>query len=147
MNLKDIKDILKLLKGTDIVEFELERDDGKIRVRRQGYKPQEEAVAGSTPAKTATEVVEEKKGEEKKGDLVTITSPMVGTFYRSPSPDAPPFVEEGSLVKKGQPLCIIEAMKIMNEIEAEIDGKIISILVENGKAVEYGEPLFLVEPV
>ncbi len=142
MNLKDIKDILKLLKGTDIVEFELERDDGKIRVRRQGYNAQEQVVAGSAPVKTTTEVV-----EEKKSDLVTITSPMVGTFYRSPSPDAPPFVEEGSLVKKGQPLCIIEAMKIMNEIEAEIDGKIISILVENGKAVEYGEPLFLVEPV
>nr|MBA3753712.1 acetyl-CoA carboxylase biotin carboxyl carrier protein [Nitrospira sp.] len=77
---------------------------------------------------------------------VTITSPIVGTFYRSPSPDADPYVEEGDYVKKGQVLCIVEAMKLMNEIESEVDGRITSILVESTKPVEYGQPLFLVDP-
>ena len=78
-------------------------------------------------------------------NLKTITSPMVGTFYRSPSPDAPHFVEVDNVVNKGQVLCIIEAMKLMNEIESEYDGRIISILVESGHPVEYGEPLFVIE--
>ena len=79
--------------------------------------------------------------------LITITSPIVGTFYRSPSPDAPPFIEVGIRVKKGQVLCIIEAMKLMNEIESETDGIVVKALVENGQPVEYGEPLFLIEPL
>jgi acetyl-CoA carboxylase biotin carboxyl carrier protein len=78
--------------------------------------------------------------------LVTITSPIVGTFYRAPSPDADPYVEEGDLVRKGQVLCIVEAMKLMNEIESEVDGRIYKILVESAKPVEYGQPLFLIEP-
>ncbi|HWP35744.1 MAG TPA: acetyl-CoA carboxylase biotin carboxyl carrier protein, partial [Thermodesulfobacteriota bacterium] len=76
----------------------------------------------------------------------TVTSPIVGTFYRAASPDAPPYVEVGSVVKKGQVLCIIEAMKLMNEIEAEFDGRVVAILVENGQPVEFGEPLFHIEP-
>jgi acetyl-CoA carboxylase biotin carboxyl carrier protein len=84
---------------------------------------------------------------EEETRLITITSPIVGTFYRAPSPEAAPFVEIGSRVKKGQVLCIVEAMKLMNEIESEIDGTIIKALVENGQPVEYGEPLFLIEPV
>jgi acetyl-CoA carboxylase biotin carboxyl carrier protein len=80
------------------------------------------------------------------GGLVTITSPIVGTFYRSPSPDADPYVEEGDTVKKGQVLCIVEAMKLMNEIESEVDGRVVKILVESAKPVEYGQPLFLIEP-
>ena len=78
--------------------------------------------------------------------LVTITSPIVGTFYRSPSPDADPYVEEGEYVKRGQVLCIVEAMKLMNEIESEVDGRITKILVESTKPVEYGQPLFLIDP-
>ncbi|RPI35263.1 MAG: acetyl-CoA carboxylase biotin carboxyl carrier protein, partial [Nitrospiraceae bacterium] len=77
----------------------------------------------------------------------TVTSPIVGTFYRSPSPEAPVFVETGLRIKKGQVLCIIEAMKLMNEIESEVDGILIKALVDNGQPVEYGEPLFLIEPV
>jgi acetyl-CoA carboxylase biotin carboxyl carrier protein len=78
--------------------------------------------------------------------FVTVTSPIVGTFYRSPSPDADPYVEEGESVKKGQVLCIVEAMKLMNEIESEVDGRLVKILVENTKSVEYGQALFLIDP-
>ena len=85
--------------------------------------------------------------EEKSGNkLVTVSSPIVGMFFRSPSPEAPHFIEVGSTVKKGQVLCIVEAMKLMNEIEADTDGTVADILVENGQPVEYGEPLFLIEP-
>ena len=77
---------------------------------------------------------------------MTATSPIVGTFYRSPSPDAPPFVDVGAMVRKGQVICIIEAMKLMNEIESEADGIIVRALVENGHPVEYGEPLFIIDP-
>jgi acetyl-CoA carboxylase biotin carboxyl carrier protein len=79
--------------------------------------------------------------------LITITSPIVGTLYRAPAPGAAPFVEVGTKVKKGQVICIIEAMKLMNEIESEVDGEVVRILVENGNPVEYGEPLFLIEPL
>ena len=81
-----------------------------------------------------------------RSHLVTVTSPIVGTFYSAPSPDAGPFVEVGSMVKAGQVLCVIEAMKLMNEIESEVEGTVVRILVENGRSVEYGEPLFLIEP-
>jgi acetyl-CoA carboxylase biotin carboxyl carrier protein len=83
---------------------------------------------------------------EASAGHITITSPIVGTFYRSPSPDADPYVEEGDYVKKGQVLCIVEAMKLMNEIESEVDGRITKILVESTKPVEYGQALFLIDP-
>ena len=83
---------------------------------------------------------------ENTTGLITIVSPIVGTFYRSPSPDADPYVEEGDYVKKGQVLCIVEAMKLMNEIESEVDGRVTKILAESTKPVEYGQPLFLVDP-
>jgi acetyl-CoA carboxylase biotin carboxyl carrier protein len=91
-------------------------------------------------------VKEEAIISEVEGNLFTVASPIVGTFFRAPAPDAVPFVEVGARVKKGQVLCVIEAMKLMNEIESEMDGVIARILVENGHPVEYGEPLFLVDP-
>ncbi|MFQ5900175.1 MAG: acetyl-CoA carboxylase biotin carboxyl carrier protein [Thermodesulfobacteriota bacterium] len=142
MNIKEIQDILKMLEGTDISEFELEKSSGKVKIKRCLYSstvvPEVEVEKRGTLPPAKKELAPE--------DLKTITSPMVGTFYRSPSPDAPPFVEEGSMVKKGQVLCVIEAMKLMNEVEAEFNGKLISILVENAHPVEYGEPLFLIDP-
>ncbi|MFZ3072141.1 MAG: acetyl-CoA carboxylase biotin carboxyl carrier protein [Thermodesulfobacteriota bacterium] len=141
MDIKDLKNIYKFLKTTDIVELELEDSRGKVKIKRLGAsgeiieaRPHVFAVAPAPPAK-----------EEKKSNVKTITSPMVGTFYRSPSPETPPFAEIGSVVKPGQVVCIIEAMKIMNEVESEAGGKIISVLVEDGQPVEYGEPLFHVE--
>ncbi|MBI5892496.1 MAG: acetyl-CoA carboxylase biotin carboxyl carrier protein [Deltaproteobacteria bacterium] len=154
MDLKEIKDIFKFIKGTDIVEIDIEGPNGKVRIKRGTALQQPEnilqqGIASPAPMlsqKTAeAEKQVEKEAIVKNDNLKTITSPMVGTFYRSPSPDAPPFVEVGSAVKKGQALCIIEAMKLMNEIESEYGGKIVSIMVENGQPVEYGEALFVIE--
>jgi acetyl-CoA carboxylase biotin carboxyl carrier protein len=144
MDLKNIKAIYKFLKYTDIVELEVEGPDGKVRIRRAlseeaAYKPVKVSQANERAQKT------NKEEQGKKENIKTITSPMVGTFYSAPSPEAPPFVETGSIVKGGEGLCIIEAMKIMNEVESEYNGKIVSVLVENGQPVEYGEPLFYIE--
>lgn len=141
MDLKEIKAIWRFLKTTDIVEFELEGSNGKVRIKRGTQLPVVTERVETPPIK---ERIEKEKGVKEEG-LKTVTSPMVGTFYRAPSPDSQPFVEEGTIVKKGQVLCIIEAMKLMNEIESEFDGRIVSILVENGQPVEYGEQLFVIE--
>lgn len=153
MDLKDIKQIVKVMEGTDVTEIEVEQEGVKVRVKRGGFQP----VVAATPVPVLPRGVEvppadesasrvEKPVEKDSHKLKTISSPMVGTFYLTPAPDAPPLVEVGSIVTKGQTLCIIEAMKLMNEIEAECSGKITSILVENAQPVEYGEPLFMIEP-
>ena len=141
MDIKDLKGIYRFLKTTDIVELELEDSRGKVKIKRAGASG--DTLIARHPGLAATPASEAK--EEKNTNIKTITSPMVGTFYRSPSPEAPPFVEIGAMVKFGQAVCIIEAMKIMNEVESEVAGKIISVLVEDGQPVEYGEPLFHVE--
>lgn len=153
MDFKEIEDIINFLSNTDVVEFELERPNGKVRIKRRSAGRHE--IIEAMPAAAASPVVAapEQKPEEQKAEkeaqksekLKQITSPMVGTFYRAPAPDTQPFVEVGSAVKKGQTVCIIEAMKLMNEIESEFAGNVISILIENGQPVEYGEPLFVVE--
>jgi acetyl-CoA carboxylase biotin carboxyl carrier protein len=104
-----------------------------------------EQGSSGTPT-TSNPAVQVSSPAEDTSGLLTITSPIVGTFYRSPSPDADPYVEEGNFVKKGQVLCIVEAMKLMNEIESEVDGRIEKILVESTKPVEYGQALFLIDP-
>ncbi len=147
MDIKDIKAIYKFLKETDIVELEIEGEGGKIRLKRGGYAVgapcAEEAV--TAPAHGPKEAKKEEPAAAPAANIKIVTSPMVGTFYRSPSPEAPPFIEMGSIVKSGATLCIIEAMKLMNEVESEYSGKVVSILVENGQPVEYGEPLFHIE--
>jgi len=158
MNLKEIKELIDLLKGSDISELEIERSGVKVRIRKGGdvtfhsamprmeYPPAAivapAVVDIPTPAATA-----EKAADQAKANQTKVTSPIVGTFYRSSSPDKPSYVEVGDIVKKGQVLCIIEAMKLMNEIESETAGKIVQILVENGSPVEYGQPLYLIEPM
>ncbi len=142
MDLKDIKDLYKFLKDTDLTECEVEDSKGRIKLVRGGAVSQ---VAIQT-APVATSEPSPAKAEKKENENIkTVTSPMVGTFYRAPSPDAPQFVEMGAIVKKGQMVCIIEAMKLMNEVESDFSGKIVAIHVENGQPVEYGEPLFSVE--
>ncbi len=144
MEIEDLKELLDLLKETDITELQLEKDGTKVRIKRERIlSPVEIQVQkfGGLQEKVISETAEEETR------LITITSPIVGTFYRAPSPEAATFVEVESRVKKGQVLCIVEAMKLMNEIESEIDGTIIKVLVENGQPVEYGEPLFLIEPI
>ncbi len=143
--MKEIKELYRFLKNTDIVEFELEQPDLKVRLKRGVPQRPDVDVVQSGVRQVTSPGVEKEKVETKK-NLHTVVSPMVGTFYRAPSPEAQPFVEMGSVVEKGQVLCIIEAMKLMNEVESEYGGKIVSILVDNGQPVEYGEPLFLLEP-
>ncbi|MBI5344359.1 MAG: acetyl-CoA carboxylase biotin carboxyl carrier protein [Deltaproteobacteria bacterium] len=144
-DIKDIKAIYKFIKDTDIVELEVEGAGGKLRIKR-GCAYEEALPAPARPS-APTEAPNEakKEGKAKAENIKVVTSPMVGTFYRFPSPEAPPFVEMGSIVKSGETLCIIEAMKLMNEVESEFNGKVVSILIENGQPVEYGEPLFHIE--
>jgi acetyl-CoA carboxylase biotin carboxyl carrier protein len=152
LGVREIKEILDLLKDTDVEEIELQRNNLKIRIKKRGAAaawishfpapphpelPAEKALAPSLPPQE----------RDAAGNALIIKSPMVGTFYRAPLPGAEPFVKEGDVVEKGKILCIIEAMKLMNEIESEVSGRIHSILVENAQPVEYGQSLFLIEPL
>ena len=158
MDFDDIKQILNLVREHDLAEFELERDGLKVRIRKAGrevaFVPQVApppmlaalpAAAALPSAASAANVTPGPGAEADSVDLGVIKSPIVGTFYRSAEPGAPSFVEIGDVVKKGQVLCIIEAMKLMNEIESDCDGEIIKIYVENGKPVQYGDRLFAVK--
>jgi len=138
MNLKEIKDIIKVIEGTDISEIEIERSGERLVIKR-GMNDLNEKVVVSDKS-TATNVAEDR-------ELVAVVSPLVGSFYRSASPDSPPFIEVGSEVRKGDVICIIESMKLNNEIEVEFDGIVVSILIENGQPVEYGQSIFLLEPL
>ncbi|MCR4287023.1 MAG: acetyl-CoA carboxylase biotin carboxyl carrier protein [Deltaproteobacteria bacterium] len=149
-DIKGIKAIYKLIKDTDIVEIEIEGPEGKLRLKRGAPGHQEAMTAATSPAlplprEGVGKDVREVKGRAASANIKIVTSPMVGIFYRASAPEAEPFAEVGSDVKSGQALCIIEAMKLMNEVESEFSGKVISILVENGQPVEYGEPLFHIE--
>jgi acetyl-CoA carboxylase biotin carboxyl carrier protein len=144
MELEELKELIELLKETDVTELQIEKDGTKVKIKREKILSSIEIPVHKPPVIQERAVVET---EDETQRLVTITSPIVGTFYRVPSPDANPFVEVGSKVSKGQVLCIVEAMKLMNEIESDVDGIVIKILVDNGQPVEYGEPLFLIEPV
>ncbi|BDV43669.1 acetyl-CoA carboxylase, biotin carboxyl carrier protein [Geotalea uraniireducens] len=155
MDIKDLKSLIKMVTETDITEFELEAAEEKVRIKRGNaaavvnYQPAPTLaippqimpqVAPAAPAAEAPAPAPPAKGKE-------IVSPIVGTFYRAPAPDAAPYVEVGQTVEKGQVLCIVEAMKLMNEIEAEFRCKIVEICKENAQPVEFGEPLFVVEPL
>jgi acetyl-CoA carboxylase biotin carboxyl carrier protein len=154
MDIKDLKSLIKLVTETDINEFEMENADEKIVIRRGKSQEIVHVSAAPTymtaaPAPTAPVAAAAPVAEVLKAVIndkhETITSPIVGTFYRAPSPDSDPYVQVGSVVDKGQIFCIVEAMKLMNEIEAEFKCKIVEILKENAQPVEFGEPLFLVE--
>ena len=137
-----------LLGELGLSEVEVESGDIRVRVQRGGGAPVLAPVIASTPMPAAAPVAEERPlvADAVSPALVTVEAPMVGTFYRASSPNADPYVQEGDVVKEGQVLCIIEAMKLMNEIESKIGGRVAKVLVENGHAVEYGQPLFLIDP-
>src|SRR5512144_71813 len=140
MNLKEIKDILELIKGSDVSELEIVRGDSSLRLRR-GAAPEVRPAAAPAPAapRAAEAAAAPKEPAKPKVAFKEVVSPIVGTFYRSPAPDAAPFVEVGQRVSKGQVLCIVEAMKIMNQIECDTAGTVIAILVENAQPVAYGQ--------
>jgi acetyl-CoA carboxylase biotin carboxyl carrier protein len=155
---EEVAALAKVMREHDLTEIVVERPEVDIRLRRDAgaahpvappprapATPPPAPVAAAAPASAPAPA--EPEAPAKQGHAaVYITSPFVGTFYRSPSPEAPVFVDVGQRVRKGQVLCIIEAMKLMNEIEAEVDGTIIAVLAENGQPVEYGEPLFQIRP-
>jgi len=158
MNLKEIKELIKIIDETEISELNLESDGVKVSIRKgprvvesSTIPVHQPVLAQAAPVLAAQQAPSSEVASLKAPEAIvsenteTVTSPMVGTFYNAPSPEAAPFVELGQLVKVGQSVCIIEAMKLMNEIEAETEGKIVQILVENGQPVEYGQPLFIIE--
>ena len=148
MDLKQIKAVLKLIQETDVEEIEVEQEGRRVRIRRRGAQG---PVATPSPIPSASmpqavAAVPSAPEIREATNLVTVESPMVGTFYRASAPGADAYVREGDKVEKGTVLCLIEAMKLMNEIESEVRGTVRSILVENAQPVEYGQPLFLIEP-
>ena len=151
LNIKEIRALLDLLREYGLTEVEVERGGDRIRLRREvataapGTAPPAAGTSAPGPVGQAAPVSEPVR-EDRRQHLVTVEAPMVGTFYRAPSPDAEPYVREGDVIKEGQVLCIIEAMKLMNEIESKVSGRIMRVLAENGQPVEYGQPLFLIEP-
>lgn len=168
MDLNEIKQLIRLVDEKRFAEFELERGDFKLRIKR--VLPPVDTPAPATPMTMVTsgpvaspspapaEAVPlqiqqsvpvlqvETAGAAAEVDLHMVRSPMVGTFYRSPSPTAAPFVQVGDRVERGTVLCIVEAMKLMNEVPSDVAGEVVSILVENGQPVEYGQPLFAIKP-
>lgn len=157
MLLKELEKIIKIVEKSEIAELEWEKNKERIRIRKD-FGPQMPVVNYAMPAAPAAEVASRAQpqapiaasaAEAKVADtgrVKEVLSPFVGTFYASPSPNKPKYVEVGSRVKKGDVLCIIEAMKIMNEIEAEFPGKVTAVLVKDGQPVQYGQPLYQIEP-
>lgn len=163
MNLKDIQNLIKFVAKSGANEVKLEMDDVKITIKTGSDEPKTTIVqqapqatmpqqvqqpAAGNPQPTAAPPAENKEKEptDENSKYVTIKSPIIGTFYRRPSPDKPLFVEVGSHINVGDTVCIIEAMKLFNEIESEISGKIVKVLVEDASPVEFEQPLFLVDP-
>ena len=160
MDLKEIQNLIKFVAKSGASEVKLEMDDVKITIRTgsddkgeptyvqhipMGAPMQQQApTAAAPPAASETSAAPEKPAEDSK--YITIKSPIIGTFYRKPSPDKPVFVEVGSSIGEGDVLCVIEAMKLFNEIESEVSGKIVKILVDDSSPVEFDQPLFLVDP-
>jgi acetyl-CoA carboxylase biotin carboxyl carrier protein len=152
MNLKEIKEIIDLMNQNELTEIEIEREGVKLKIKKSSLEAGETIVRRPvevqvspvpiTPAIAPT-LAAPTPGKATK----TIASPMVGTFYRAPSPEAPPFVDVGQIIEVGQVVCIVEAMKLMNEIKAEVKGKIVEVAVENAEPVEFGQTLFVLEPV
>lgn len=157
MTLDEIKQLIEFIKGHELSEFELEQDGVKIRIKSGSnnhmvaaapvpFTPTPANIPSMPAPQAPAPAAQAAATADDGGELCIVKSPIVGTFYRSAEPGAKAFVEVGDAVRKGQVLCIIEAMKLMNEIDSEYDGEITSIYIENGQAVQYGERLFAIKP-
>jgi acetyl-CoA carboxylase biotin carboxyl carrier protein len=153
MDFDEITRIVEMMRIHELTEFELERDNFKLRIRKQGgghwvaASPYPQHIAnGPATLPPAAAPGPPAPGAEDDLELAVVKSPIVGTFYRASEPGAKPFADIGDMVKKGQVLCIIEAMKLMNEITADVDGEVVKVYVENGQAVQYSERLFAIRP-
>jgi len=145
MNIKKIEEVIRLMEKHGLTEISIEEEGVKIHLRKGAGGVIESSVHMASPVAAPHKPSEDSSKEDKK-NFVEIKAPMVGTFYKSSSPDAKAFVEVGAKVREGDILCIIEAMKLMNEIKCEVKGKIVDVLIENGNPVEFGQVLFHVEP-
>lgn len=154
MDLNLIKKLVKIVDTSEITDLEVEENGLRIRVAKKNrnskadYPPQ--VILGQVPAVEQSPIKSSGEGNtttpaDTQADLHEVRSPIVGTFYRSPAPDADPYVQVGDTVSQGTVLCIVEAMKLMNEIESDVNGKIVKIFAENGKPIEYNQPLFLIQ--
>jgi acetyl-CoA carboxylase biotin carboxyl carrier protein len=153
MKAKEIQDLIDFISNSGLAEVKIEKDEFKLSIKKYSEAPVVKvesspvaapaptAVVPSQPAPVATPVA-----KEDSSKLIEIKSPMIGTFYRTPNPDTDPFVSVGDTISAGQTVCIIEAMKLFNEIESEVSGKIVKVLVDNAQPVEYDQPLFMVDP-
>jgi len=158
MNLNEIQDLIKLVSKSGLTEVEIEKKDFKLTIKAEKVRVADQPIivqsapaaapVVSSPVAAVPQVIEASAPAIAQDDskLITVKSPMIGTFYRSSGPDKDPFVSVGSTIQKGDKVCIIEAMKLFNEIESEISGKIVKVLVDDASPVEYDQPLFLVEP-
>jgi len=151
MNIKEIKEMINLMNENGLVELEIEKDGMRIRLKKITYGTEGFSGPIVVERERISETLSKKEGlltpEKISVKTVEIKAPMVGTFYRAPSPEAPPYVEVDQTIEPGQVICIIEAMKLMNEIKSEIKGKILEILVDNAEPVEFGQPMLLIEPL
>ncbi|MFA5143145.1 MAG: acetyl-CoA carboxylase biotin carboxyl carrier protein [Candidatus Omnitrophota bacterium] len=146
MYIKEIKDMINLMNENGLTELEVEKDGVRIRLKKGAGGVYEKAVEYAAPKQAAAQEKAPQEEKVQKKNVVEIKAPMVGTFYRSPSPEAPPYVSVGDSIEVGQVVCIIEAMKLMNEIKSEVKGKITEIQADNAEPIEFGQVLFVIEP-
>ncbi|EPA00560.1 Biotin carboxyl carrier protein of acetyl-CoA carboxylase [Indibacter alkaliphilus LW1] len=155
MKAKEIQDLIDFISNSGLAEVKIETDEFKLSIKKhadaqavrvEAAAPTQAAAPAPAPAPVAANPSPAAPAKEESSNYVEIKSPMIGTFYRTPNPDSDAFVNVGDTVSKGQTVCIIEAMKLFNEIESEVSGKIVKVLVENSQPVEYDQPLFLVDP-
>ncbi len=157
MDIRKVKKLIELLEESGMAEIEIHEGEESVRISRGSTIAVPQAVVNVPPAlmpvaqaaestKSHSSTEERTSSDDNFGEGHVITAPMVGIFYGSPSPEEPAFVSKGQIIKTGEVICIIEAMKIMNQIDADTEGKLLRVLVESGEAVEYGQPLFLIDP-
>jgi len=146
MNIKEIQDIINFIKKTDLDDVSIETENYKIRVKKNNAEVTQLKDKKKIPVEIENDETKLTKESEIETNHITIKSPMIGTLYRSPNPESEPYINEGDTINAGQTICIIEAMKLFNEIESEFSGKVIKILVDDTSPVEFDQPLFIIDP-